>query len=298
MKLRQLEIFRAVYLSGSISGASHSLKISGPAVSRMISFLESKLRYALFLRTNSGLLPTFEAHHLFKASNQLFEKVGHFHSLAKTLQSGAGRQLRVGCSSSAMLKLVPSAICLFVEKYASTSVSVNLVHADELVDQVLSSELDLGVSTLVVNHPDLLLHELPATKLVCAFKKGHPLSRTSILSEPLGLTEIASYRRVRFSSPSNQIQHIEQELQALEKADQPCVSVRLSLAALAMVRASDYVCVIDELAVNDFGCNDIESRPIQGLPEFKLSVVSLNGSLNLNVVQQFYACLKACLTHG
>jgi DNA-binding transcriptional LysR family regulator len=68
MKLRQLEIFRAVYLAGSVAGAAQALKISAPAVSRMLTYVESKLQYLLFTRTSSGLLPPYEAHELFKGS--------------------------------------------------------------------------------------------------------------------------------------------------------------------------------------------------------------------------------------
>ncbi len=58
---RQIEAFRAIMLAGTVTGAAERLRISQPAVSRLISQLESKSKLKLFQRQRQRLHPTPEA---------------------------------------------------------------------------------------------------------------------------------------------------------------------------------------------------------------------------------------------
>ena len=50
LNLRQIEVFRAIMLTGSISGAAKLLNVSQPAVSRLIAYTESRVGLMLFER--------------------------------------------------------------------------------------------------------------------------------------------------------------------------------------------------------------------------------------------------------
>ena len=65
MNLRQIEVFRAVMLAGSVNGAAQLLHVSQPAVSRLIAYTEQRLGFALFQRVRGRLHPTLEAQTLF-----------------------------------------------------------------------------------------------------------------------------------------------------------------------------------------------------------------------------------------
>ncbi|KHL71939.1 LysR family transcriptional regulator, partial [Pseudomonas putida] len=56
-KLRHMEVFRAVMLTGSISAAAKMLYVSQPAVSKLIGYIEGRLAYRLFERINNRLVP-------------------------------------------------------------------------------------------------------------------------------------------------------------------------------------------------------------------------------------------------
>lgn len=59
-RLRQMEAFRAVMLTGSIKAASQLLFTSQPAVSRIIAHTEQTLGLTLFRRVKGKLIPTPE----------------------------------------------------------------------------------------------------------------------------------------------------------------------------------------------------------------------------------------------
>ena len=56
MNLRQIEVFRAVMLAGSVTDAARSLHVSQPGISRMLSHIELQLGLRLFERRKGRLL--------------------------------------------------------------------------------------------------------------------------------------------------------------------------------------------------------------------------------------------------
>lgn len=61
INLRQIEVFRAIMMTGSISGAAKLLNVSQPAISRLISYTETRVGLVLFERIKGRLYPTPEA---------------------------------------------------------------------------------------------------------------------------------------------------------------------------------------------------------------------------------------------
>src|SRR5471032_3000145 len=85
LNLRQIEVFRAIMLSGSISGASKLLYVSQPAVSRLISYTEQRLGLMLFQRIKGRLYPTPEARRLFTEVNVVYQGVQRVNEVADDL---------------------------------------------------------------------------------------------------------------------------------------------------------------------------------------------------------------------
>jgi DNA-binding transcriptional LysR family regulator len=97
---REIEIFRAVMLTGSTSRAAEKLDISQPAVSQAIRKLEENAGLKLFARMRGRLLPTQEATALMVDVDQHFtgmEAIAPSPAIAK--RAGA-RQADRGCLSS------------------------------------------------------------------------------------------------------------------------------------------------------------------------------------------------------
>ena len=65
LSVRQIEAFRAVMLTRSMTRAAASLSISQPAVSRLIADLEYEIGFSLFRRRKGGLEPSADARALF-----------------------------------------------------------------------------------------------------------------------------------------------------------------------------------------------------------------------------------------
>ena len=61
MRLRHIEVFNAIMLTGSVSAAARLINITQPAVSRTLQHAELQLGFPLFQRAKGRLTPTTEA---------------------------------------------------------------------------------------------------------------------------------------------------------------------------------------------------------------------------------------------
>jgi DNA-binding transcriptional LysR family regulator len=100
LSLRQIEIFRAVMITKTVSGAAQMLGASQPGLSRMLRHIEDRLRFRLFDRTRGRLVPTHEAHVLFAEIEHVYKGFEDLDHIVKRLAKGEDRLFRVGGAPS------------------------------------------------------------------------------------------------------------------------------------------------------------------------------------------------------
>ena len=95
MRLRHIEVFRAVMLTGSASAAARLLSVSQPVVSRVLQHAELGLGFALFERARGRLLPTAEARALFAQVQRAWGEIERVEALAANLRRGAALPIHI-----------------------------------------------------------------------------------------------------------------------------------------------------------------------------------------------------------
>ncbi|MFC0255142.1 LysR family transcriptional regulator [Achromobacter marplatensis] len=181
LNLRQIEVFRAIMMSGSISGAGRMLHVSQPAVSRVLALTESRLGYRLFERVKSRLSPTAEARRLYAEVEQVYGGIQRVNDLAASLgQSGAG-MLKIVASASFGQRLIPMALERFRGRNADARVDYRSVTFDELAAYFLSGQADIGISMQPPDHPNLTSIRLAQVPVVCVMPKSHPLATHEVV---------------------------------------------------------------------------------------------------------------------
>jgi molybdenum-dependent DNA-binding transcriptional regulator ModE len=88
ISVREMDVFRCVMQSGSVTNAAAALNISQPAVSRMLQQAEERLGFSLFEREKKRLKPTTEAQTLFAEVVDVFAAIEHTQRLAVELRDG------------------------------------------------------------------------------------------------------------------------------------------------------------------------------------------------------------------
>ena len=196
MRLRHIEVFNAIMLTGSVSGAARLINVTQPAVSRILQHAEIQLGFALFQRTKGRLLPTPEALSLYPHIERLFAQLDDVQRLAANLKAGdSAKELRILTVLALSYEVLPHAIKLFRVKHPDVSISIKALHSPQIVAALVLQEADVGFSFSPVVHSALAQEHLANGRMVCIAPKGVLASRF-LKRGHITLTELAKLDKV------------------------------------------------------------------------------------------------------
>ena len=146
MNLRHIEIFHAVYTSGSITGAARALNVSQPSVTKTLRHAEQLLGFPLFHRSASGLIPTEEAHALFADVSDIQSRVASLRQASRNMRRGMGGSLRISALPSLALSVLPRTVARFVGRSPGVFFDLQTVHHDEIARRLYERETDIVIA--------------------------------------------------------------------------------------------------------------------------------------------------------
>lgn len=257
--LRQIEVFRSIMLTGSISRAAKLLNVSQPAVSRLLSYTEQRLGLLLFERIKGRLYPTPEAKRLLTEVNAVYQGVQRVNEVAEDLIEHRLGHLRVACSPSLGQGLIPRAIANFTRKYPDARVSLFTLTPQVLAQALLTQQADLGVVFLAEPHPNLQSRQLYGNRLVVALPANHPLTARNTVA----LEDLAGESFIGYSADVPIGQLVRQLFADAGLTVRPKVEAQQVHVACALVQAGVGVALIDELTATGPVWTRVVIRPLQ-----------------------------------
>ena len=246
MRLRQIEVFHAVYVNGSISAAARALHISQPSVSKVLRHAESQLGFTLFKLLKGRLVPTDEAHALFREVDDVFQRVGSLRQAAANLKRGGGGHLRLGVVPSLALEVVPAAIAEFRRMHADVTFAVQTLHHGDVLRALYERESDIAIAYGPAEHPRLARRQLAPGKLVLLAPAGTFPAMPDGVS--VDMLEGRDFIDVAASGPLGTV--ASNALEALGVSTRPVVSVGTYYIAAALVRNKVGVAIVDQFTAD------------------------------------------------
>ncbi len=288
MNLRQIEVFRAVMLTGSITGAAQLLHISQPAVSRLIAYTELRLGFKLFQRIKGRVTATAEAHKLYAEVETLYQGVGRVDALARDLADQAGGVLRLVCSPTLAYSLLPLAMAQFAAAHPNVLLKLDAVLVGPLLDSLLAQRADLAVAIVPLQHPQLHVSSVFRGRVVVVLPPGHALGdRRTIRIE-----DLAQQRLIGFA-PETPLAHAIDRLFTGARAQSRFVAeVRLSHVACAMVQAGMGIAIVDELVLLSGAWPQLLVRPLEPSVDLQVRIGYLRHEPLSGLAESFVACLQ------
>ena len=98
LTLRQIEVIRAVMLTGTISGAAGLLNVSAPGISRLVKHAEETLGIRLFERKAGVFIPSVEASRVFDQVREVYRQVESLNAAVSSLKCGEDVRLSRYCT--------------------------------------------------------------------------------------------------------------------------------------------------------------------------------------------------------
>jgi DNA-binding transcriptional LysR family regulator len=181
MQLRELECFRTLMMSGTMTRAADELGISQPAVSATIAGLERKLGFTLFTRQAGRLTPTPEAHLFF---NEVSRSLAAFESTeraAAEIRDGKRGSLSIVAYPSISIALLPRILSLFMSD--RPDIRVKLVSRSSYVvkELVSTQQFDVAIAELPTDHPAERIERF-SYRCDCILPTDHPLAKLDVIT--------------------------------------------------------------------------------------------------------------------
>lgn len=181
LSIKQLETFRTVMRSGSVTVAAKTLHRTQPAISAMIVGLEKSLGLTLFERTKGRLVPTPEAHFLLEETDAVLERLGRSSQLMAEVKNLTRGRLRVACMPAAALFFMPHLIAEFAKERPDVEISMMMRSSAIVQDWIASQQYDIGYSELPRDRDSFNVEPIEF-KGVCAVHIDHPLATLATIS--------------------------------------------------------------------------------------------------------------------
>src|SRR5210317_2205191 len=115
LNFRQLEVFRAIIIAKTVSGAGDMLHVSQPGISRLLKYMEYKLGIVLFERHKGRLLPTPEALELFRELGPIYDRIEGLDLVVQRITSNEDLEFKIACTPSVANYLLPSLMARLVK---------------------------------------------------------------------------------------------------------------------------------------------------------------------------------------
>lgn len=270
MNLRQIEVFKAVMSTGSITNAARLLHVSQPGISRLVKHLELQLGVALFERRGGRVVATPEAHLLHAEVEKVYHGVRHVRDVAAQLRFGTHATLKVLSSANTGLELVPRAIAGLLQRFPHVQIAFETLPTREIVKLLVAEEADLAISSAPLDHPVLDVREFGRWSMLCALPPRHPLAARA----GLDMQAVWNERLILYSAEAPQSQAIEEWAARAGAAPRRGVEVRSGYAACSMVAQGIGIAFVDDLTARAFRPGALQLRAVARAPQYPLLSVS------------------------
>lgn len=270
MRLRQIEVFHAVYTSGTMTSAARLLNVSQPSVSKVLAHAEQQLGYPLFERVRGKLVPTPEADRLFGLVSTVYDHVEQLRHVAENLRASDVGKIRVAATPAFGVDLLPAAVAGYLADHEDTVFEIETLHHDEISAALLESRIDIGLAFDSVIAPGLTSETLAEGEFVVIsppdldLGPGSRLSIDALAGQPvIGLSARGPLGRLLTSYIENSGVEFEQ-----------VVYTETYHIAKALVARGSGISIVDTITANSGGSDEVRTWALEPPLHYSIDVLS------------------------
>lgn len=192
----RLNVFYTVAKRLSFTKAAAELYVTQPAVTKHIQELEHQFGTALFDRRGNQISLTGAGNVLLRHAETIMATYRQLAFDMNALKGESGGTLRVGASTTVAQYVIPPVLARFHEQSAGVSISLLSGNTEQVEQQLLTNNIDLGLVEGRTHHSDIRYTPFVKDELVLICRPDHPLAdRDEITLEELRASPIVLRER-------------------------------------------------------------------------------------------------------
>ncbi|WP_159953016.1 LysR substrate-binding domain-containing protein [Rhizobium sp. 18065] len=287
MNFRQIEAFRAVIISGTVSRAAELMGVTQPNVSRHVGELEDAVGFALFDRVKGRLVPTPEGQAFYRDVDVSFKGLDLLRSSAARIRDFGSGQIRVASLAAAGSTVVPRAVKRFRETYPSAIVTLSIMSSAAVRNHIVDGDFDLGLAADEVDLSGVEHQVFGSFAALCAIPPTHHLAGRDVIRpqdfHDVDYVALAPEDRAR----------LQFDRYCAEAGSKPNLVIETPFATTACALALEGVgvAIVNSLAVDGFAQRGLVFRPFEPAVYFKSYLLFRPDVQKASLVRAFVAAL-------
>lgn len=182
MYIDVFKVFSDLAETGSFSKAAALNGITQSAVSQQVRSIENKFQVVLVDRGRRNFALTHEGKAFLQASREILEVYNHLGDRLHEMRNVVAGELRIASIYSIGLHELPPRLKEFREKFPEVEVHVEYRRSQQVYDQVLGGDVDLGLVAYPAKRTGLLVEIFSEDRLVLICHPAHALARERSIS--------------------------------------------------------------------------------------------------------------------
>ncbi|GAA5236263.1 LysR family transcriptional regulator [Verticiella sediminum] len=294
MQFRHLEVFYAIYRTGSVTEAAQLLNVTQPAVSTVLKHAETRLKFKLFERVAGRLKPTPEALAILPDVRILFERLDSIERLTRDLAGGTLGAVSLAAAFPIAYGLVSRAVAGFVATRPDMQVLLHSLTPSQVLDRVVSQEVELGMLYGPVHNQALDVEPLGHVEIVCVVPRDHPLAGLGCVE----MAQLAEHRLITYLPQSALWPWVDRALSEAGVAPKIQVHVSMSSAGIQLARLGVGVALVESTLVRAMPFGDLVAVPLHPVIDIETVMVSNPSVPKSEAMLAFMAQLRLTAQRG
>jgi len=268
LNFRQLEAFKAVVETGTVSQAAEVLHVSQPAVSKLVFNFERAVGFSAFNRVRGRLRPTPEGMMLYKEIERAFVGIRQISQAAQDIRELKHGRLVLGVMPALANGFIQEVTTAFLADRPKVSVTMHARSSRKVIEWLAVQQLDLGIVAGGLDHPGVAAEALCRADAVCVLPPNHRLADRDVI-EPPDLEGESFVSLTTLDQIRPRIDHPFQEanVRRILRVDTPMAS-----SACAFVAKGAGVSIVDPFTAHEFLGAAIIVKPFRPAIHFDFDV--------------------------
>lgn len=258
MTLRQIEVIRAVMLTGTINGAAEMLNVSAPGISRLVKHTEEALGIRLFERKAGLFTPSVEAVRIFDQLREVYKGVENLHVAVESLQKGKDVRLSFATAPSIAQFIAARVMRQVRSRYQDLFVDINMLKIEETVEYLLLERGEFVIMSSAVENAAIENEQIAEGRLVAILPEGHTLAKY----EEVSAKDLAKENLIGVDQSDPYGELLARPFEIAGFTPRHAMRGRFAQTLVSMVRHGLGVAVIDEFSVAEVYMPGVVRRPL------------------------------------